>query len=209
VALALGFSVLAFSNFMPIIHFGLLSAMVMFFALIGDMFVTPILLSSTQLITLWDLLTLSVRREVIEGSPLFRHMHKIWIKKVILLGRLREKKAGETVMREGDHGESMCLLLSGTAEVFLADRQGHKIDLATLKPGDVFGEIALIDPGPRSANVKALEDLSYIELDMKGLRRIQRIYPRISSRLFMNVSDILGKRLSATNYMLSEWRLRT
>ncbi|MCD6296201.1 MAG: MMPL family transporter, partial [Deltaproteobacteria bacterium] len=99
IALALGFAVLALSNFVSIIHFGVLSALVMVVALLGDMLVTPILLSSTRLLTLWDMFSLHLRKEVIEQSEFFRDMRPWQIKKIVLLGRIREAKAGEHIFR--------------------------------------------------------------------------------------------------------------
>jgi len=99
----------------------------------------------------------------------------------------------------------MYLLLEGKAEVVTRDEKtGRDITLTELNPGDIFGEIALVEPGPRSADVRTLEAMRYLELDWNGLRRIQRIYPRIASRLFLNLSRILGVRLAHTNRLLFE-----
>ncbi len=202
-ALSMGFAVLAFAQFVPVMHFGLLSAGVMVVALIGDMFVTPILLSSTQLITLWDMVALKLHREVLERSSLFQDMRPWQVKKVVLLGRFQEKAAGELAVSQGEHGKSMYLLLSGSATVFGRDEStGREMEFARLAAGDVFGEIALVEPGPRSANVKAEEDVQYIEIDWDGLKRIRRVYPRIASRLFLNLSRIMGERLATTDKML-------
>ncbi len=203
VALALGFAVLGFSNFVPIISFGLLSAMVMIFAIIGDLFITPILLSSTQLMTLWDMIGLQLQKAVIQNAELFRELKPWQMKRIVLLGKVQTKDAGDLAIEQGEEGSSMYLLLEGTAEVVMRDiKTGKDILLTKLNPGDVFGEIALVEPGPRSADVRALEPINYLEIDWNGLKRIQRIYPRIASRLFLNLSRILGGRLVQTDKLL-------
>lgn len=203
VALCLGFVFLGFSNFVPVIYFGLLSAEVMIFALIGDLFITPILLSSTQLITLWDMLGLKLQSAVIKGSKFFEGLRPWQIKKVVLLGRLCETGAQKLAVKEGDEGNSMYLLLEGQAEVIGREaKTGKEVTFAQLNPGDIFGEIALVEPGPRSADVRSLQTIKYLEIDMEGLKRIQRIYPRIGGRLFLNLSRILGQRLVHTNELL-------
>ncbi len=203
VALTLGFVFLGFSNFVPVIYFGLLSAAVMIFAVIGDLLVTPILLSSTQLITLWDMMGLRLQEAVIRGSKFFEGLRPWQIKKVVLLGRLRETGAQELAVREGDKGASMYLLLEGQAEVIGREaKTGREIMFAQLNPGDIFGEIALVEPGPRSADVKAVQSIKYLEIDWEGLKRIQKIYPRIGGRLFLNLSRILGQRLVHTDKLL-------
>ncbi|MEA3428342.1 MAG: cyclic nucleotide-binding domain-containing protein, partial [Thermodesulfobacteriota bacterium] len=203
IALSLGFAVLGFSNFVPVISFGLLSSMVMIFAIIGDLFITPILLSSTQLMTLWDMIGLKLQEAVIRRAELFRDLRPRQIKRVVLLGKILTGEAGELAISQGEEGSSMYLLLEGSAEVATKDKKtGEEIILTRLKPGDVFGEIALVEPGPRSADVRALEPISYLEIDWNSLKRIQKIYPSIACRLFLNLSRILGGRLVQTDKLL-------
>jgi len=205
IALSLGFAILGFSNFVPVICFGLLSSMVMLFAIIGDLFITPILLSSTQLMTLWDMIGLKLQQSVIKGSELFRDLRPWQIKRIILLGKISTSEAGGLAISQGEEGSSMYLLLEGRAEVITKDKKtGKDVILSKLKPGEVFGEIALVEPGLRSADVRALEPINYLEIDWDGLKRIQKIYPRIASRLFLNLSRILGARLIQTDKLLLE-----
>ncbi|MDY7000769.1 MAG: MMPL family transporter [Thermodesulfobacteriota bacterium] len=204
VALALGFAVLGFSGFVPVIFFGLLSAMVMIFALIADMFITPILLASTQLITLADMLALRLRKEVLTASKLFMGLRPWQIKKVVLLGRMLERDEGEDLVVENEYGKSMFILLEGNANVIKKkERNGEDIVLAVFGPGDIFGEIALVDPGPRSATVRAEKPVRYIEIDWESLNRIQRIYPRLAGKLFLNLARILGHRLADADKLIS------
>ncbi|MCP3926726.1 MAG: MMPL family transporter [Desulfobacterales bacterium] len=204
IALSMGFAVVCFSSFVPIVYFGFLSACVMAFALLGDLFITPILLSSTQLITLWDMIGLRLRDEVIEQSNIFKNLKPRQIKRVILLGRVLEKKKGDYAIKYGDEGNSMFLILDGEAEVIVSDASGSKKTVATFKPGNIFGEIAMVNPGPRTADIKASKDLQYLEIDWKGMNRIKMIYPRIAVNLYHNLSIILGERLKATNKQLME-----
>jgi predicted RND superfamily exporter protein len=202
-ALGLGFLVVCFSSFVPVINFGALSAMVMLFAFLGDMFLTPILLSSTQLITLWDLVALSLNADVVHHSPLFKGMKKGQIKRIILLGDVREAAAGVRAVTAGEPGSSMFLLLEGTVKV---EAQGKEI--VQLSPGEIFGEIALVNPGPRSADVVALEPLKYIEISWQGLQNMQKRFPRLAGKVFLNLAAILGDRLVQTDKKLIEASLR-
>ncbi len=203
IALALAFGMLAISNFVPVIQFGLLSAGVMVIAIVSEMFITPILLSSTQLITLWDMIGLKLQKAVIEGSKFFEGLRHWQIKKVVLLGRMLEKEAGGLAVKQGELGKSMYLLLEGTAQVVGRDEKtGKEMVFAKLGPGDIFGEIALVEPGPRSADVRVLEPIKYLEIDWEGLKRIHRVYPRIGGRLFLNLSRILGQRLVHADKLL-------
>jgi serine/threonine-protein kinase len=66
-------------------------------------------------------------------------------------------KAGSTIISEGEKGETAFLIVSGTVEASVGEGKKSKV-LATLEPGEVFGEMCLIEPGPRSATVRALTD---------------------------------------------------
>src|SRR5260370_2008128 len=66
-------------------------------------------------------------------------------------------KAGDTIIREGDEGDTAFFIVDGSVEVSVG--QGAKArTVGTLKTGEVFGEMCLIEPGPRSATVKAVSD---------------------------------------------------
>ncbi|MCK5099047.1 MAG: MMPL family transporter, partial [Desulfobacteraceae bacterium] len=113
IALAMGFVVVCFSSFTPIVYFGFLSALVMFFALLADLLLTPILLSSTQLITIWDLVKLNLRKEVIHGSALFYKLRPWQMKRVVLLGKILETPKGDMAINYGEDGNTMFLVLEG------------------------------------------------------------------------------------------------
>ncbi len=199
IALALGFSVVCMSSFIPVINFGFLSALVMLFALLGDMFLTPILLSSTQLITLWDMVALSLNTDVVEKSPLFKGMKKGQVKKIVLLGDIHEAETGVKAVTAGEDGSSMFLLLEGSVDV-----QAEGKTIASLRPGDIFGEIALVNPGPRSADVVATEPLKYIEISWQSLQNMQKRFPRLAGKIFLNLAAVLGDRLVQTDKKLIE-----
>ncbi len=76
---------------------------------------------------------------------------------------------GETLFRAGDPGESLFLVRSGEVELYVRDNAGQKIILDITRPGDFFGEIALLDAGARTASAVALTDTELIELDRDDL----------------------------------------
>jgi CRP/FNR family transcriptional regulator, cyclic AMP receptor protein len=76
---------------------------------------------------------------------------------------------GATLFRAGEPGESLYLVRSGEVELFIQDNVGQKITLDTARPGAFFGEIALLDSGPRTATAVALADAELIELDRDDL----------------------------------------
>ncbi len=203
VALALGFAILNFSNFLPVVYFGLLSALVMLFALASDLLITPSVLTSTQLITLWDLIREQVSPEVLKRCPLFSGLRRWQVKRLILLGRLLEFGPGDVVIRQGEYGDSMFVLLQGNAEVWTKGEE-KKLLLAKLYEGDIFGEMALVNPGPRSADIVATSELKVLELSFKSLERIQLVSPRLASKVYLNLAKVLGVRLKSMDQLMVE-----
>jgi CRP/FNR family cyclic AMP-dependent transcriptional regulator len=84
---------------------------------------------------------------------------------------------GETLFRAGEPGESLYLVRAGEVEIFINDNVGQKITLGTCAPGDFFGEIALLDSGPRTATAVALVGSELIELDRDDLLLLFRRKP--------------------------------
>ena len=104
----------------------------------------------------------------------------------------------------GEDGNTMFLVLEGSAHVLTRDSNNKICVLDNIHPGDVFGEMALINPGPRTADIKAIEDMKCLEFDWKGMNRIRMLYPRIAVHLYRNIAKILGQRLKERTIELME-----
>ena len=85
---------------------------------------------------------------------LFADLSDAELEQIALLFKERHFAAGETVVKEGSDGAAFFLIDAGEANVTVAG-----VERASLKPGDHFGEIALIDEGTRSATITATSDL--------------------------------------------------
>lgn len=102
-----------------------------------------------------------------------------------IIPRLTEKyfPAGTTIIYRGDPGYSMFMILSGTVNVTLINDEKVEYVLTTQKPGDVFGEIALMTGEPRSANVKALTDVHLAELSQEVFLELVSAFPKLNENL--------------------------
>jgi len=203
VALFFGFGVLVFSNFNPNIQFGYLAALVMVYALLADLLLTPVLLSTTHLITLWDVIGAKLDKGITNVSPLFLGLKNIQARRVVSLGGLVNFKAGEQIIRQGQEGDEMYVILRGRARVTVDTPRGTR-ELQLLKQGDVFGEMALLQRTVRSANVTAVDDAELFKIDNKGLDRVSRRLPRIATIIYANISRILSERLRQQNIRIQD-----
>ena len=95
---------------------------------------------------------LKERLEFLSRVPIFRNIKEKHLKSIALSGEEMEYEAGKVIVKEGESGVGFYLILDGRAEV---KKRGEK--LAELCKGDYFGEIALLDGGPRTADVIAAE----------------------------------------------------
>jgi len=194
IALCMGFLVFLLSNFGPIYYFGLLAAWVMVWALLADLFLTPLLMSWTHLITIWNLVSFKLKKDITEVSPLFADLKHSEAKKVVLLGGLKTFSRGDYVIRQGEEGEDMFMIVSGKVRVTINTESGEK-EVAALSEGAVLGEMALVERTVRSANVIAEEETEVLRINEKSLDRIKRRFPRIAAQLFLNLSKVISSRL--------------
>jgi CRP/FNR family transcriptional regulator, cyclic AMP receptor protein len=95
--------------------------------------------------------------EAIRRSRLFRGVTETDIEAIAPMLRQRRYRAGETIFHEGDPGDAMHVIASGRAKISIESQQGEEAILATLGPGEVFGELVLLDDAPRSATAVAIE----------------------------------------------------
>jgi len=113
---------------------------------------------------------------------------------------MRHFAAGETIFLMGSPGGSMMAVLSGTVRISIPSQEGREIVLAVLLPGEVFGEIALLDGKERTADARAMTacDLAVLERRdvLEFLERQPNAWPR--------VVEVLCDRLRATDLQMAE-----
>jgi uncharacterized protein len=194
-ALALGFGVLIFSNFTIVAQFGALAAATMLFSIFANLLITPIIMARIRLVGLYQILAMSIDREVLDTSPLLQNMTDYQRRKAILISELHEFKKGDLLVEQDTVGRDMYLILSGEVEVIRKD-DGESRTLATLKPGQIFGEIGYIRETERTANVVATEDVSALRFDYERMQKDLKFFPNIVAKLNFNISYVLGKRLA-------------
>jgi len=106
--------------------------------------------------------------------------------------------AGQVLFHYGDPGDSLYVIRSGEVEVFFKDDTGERIVLETAKAGEVFGELSLLDGGPRTASVMATQDLEALRVDRAHLDHFLQRHPAAT----LDLLTAMGRRLRATSEKL-------
>ena len=106
---------------------------------------------------------------------------------------------GQDIVWQGDTGVGAFIIRSGKVDV-IQDRGGKETKLSTLGPGEVFGEMALLDEFPRSATVRAVEPTTALGIQRWHFRGILESHPQIALALL----PMLTRRIRNAEHMLPE-----
>ncbi|TJZ69021.1 Crp/Fnr family transcriptional regulator [Chitiniphilus eburneus] len=109
----------------------------------------------------------------------------------------RHLPKGSFLFREGDPAEAMYLQMEGRTRSFTSDNQGKEFVFQIGEPGDVYGEISMIDDEPRSWSVQVEDDSTFIMFSKQDFRTALETYPQLKDKLILNLSRIV-RRLSLT-----------
>ncbi len=106
--------------------------------------------------------------------------------------------AGEAIFKFGDPGDAMYVLKSGEVELTVKTKTGETMFLERPEAGDFFGEISLLDEGPRTANALAVRDVEALEIDRGDLDELFRLKPAAA----MDLLAATGRRMRQTTMLL-------
>ena len=99
-------------------------------------------------------------------------------------------RTGETILREGEEGDAMYVVLSGRVGL---SKVGERV--AEFHAGSHFGEVSLVERAPRSATATVLEDARLLRLKREHLYALVQREPELAVKLLWSFADTLGERL--------------
>ena len=111
-------------------------------------------------------------------------------------GRLQRRTyaAGEMIVRDGERGAECFIISKGEARASVRDLIDEEVDLATLVPGDTFGEVALVREGLRTASVRAHQDVEVWVLARAVFDELLQSHPRVAEEHPTAGGDSGGQR---------------
>jgi serine/threonine protein phosphatase PrpC/CRP-like cAMP-binding protein len=138
------------------------------------------------------------KREALAGMPLFSRLQERELLRIMEVAELLEYEPGEDVMREGDRGDQLFIVVEGLLQILRGDQL-----LSEVGPGEHFGEMALIRSMPRSATVRAIEKSELLAIRRADFFAILRKEYELAVKLLWQFLGVLADRLDQTSRDLS------
>lgn len=149
-------------------------------------------------------MSLTKEAQILARSPLFQDVDPAQLKLLALMAESRTFHEGEAIMQQGDEGGAAFVLLEGEADVLVSlDDQETKV--ATLKKNEIVGEMSLLSGSPRTATVRAVDQVRALRIDRDTLQKLLQEFPEMSLELL----KVLSLRLDRTNQELARARAGT
>lgn len=108
--------------------------------------------------------------------------------------------AGDVLFQHGDTGDALYVILQGMMEVSILSQNGRKLSMDLMGPGSVFGEIALFDPGERTATITATQPCRVLKVQNADVMRQVRRDPELA----VDLTRLAGQRMRWINMQLHE-----
>jgi CRP-like cAMP-binding protein len=131
--------------------------------------------------------------ELLKQSPLFEGLSDADIDELAQSTRIQDYKAGQTIVIEGRVGAAFFILVSGSVEVIKRRGQSDEAVLATLQAGDFFGELATMRHVPRSASVRALQDLTCLVIRRADFEAYISKFPHVVAKVESTLTSRFGE----------------
>lgn len=142
---------------------------------------------------------------LLKGVPLFSELSREELESISRVAVPRSYPKGVRVIHEGDHSDACYIVRSGDLRVTREHPDGRAIALATLGPGDMFGELAMLDGEARSASVEALTESELLALPGADVRRLLES----SSEITVKLVTALTRRLREANERIARQSFQT
>jgi len=130
--------------------------------------------------------------------PLFSGLNRGELDDLAALMRRHRYAAGETIFHEGDAGTALYIIEKGEVKIILGSAEGKEVVLSLLGPGDFFGDLALLDGEPRSADAMAMEAAELLILQRHDFLRFIAEQPQVA----INLMAVLSRRLRRVDQLV-------
>ena len=140
------------------------------------------------------------KRKLLESHPLFGRLEAEELDRVVTYMRVARHPRRTVLFRKGDPGANMMVVVRGRVKVCTHSEDGKELVLNLFSPGEVFGEIALLDGADRTADAVTLDDCELLVLERRDFIPFLRSHPDACLRLM----EVLCQKLRQTSQLLEE-----
>ena len=112
---------------------------------------------------------------------------------------------GQTVIREGEIGDYMLMIIDGEIDIFKKNLMGEPQHITTVTPGMTLGEMSMIDGEPRAATCVAANESTFGVLTRDSMVKIILEKPSVGAKILIKLVTLLSQRLRHTNAMLMQY----
>ncbi len=134
---------------------------------------------------------------VLESTPIFSGLNDLELKKIEIITHEREYVPGEIVFHENEPGAGLYIIRRGSIKLTKKSGAGEA-EVAVLKNGEFFGELALLDESPRSATATAGEKTQILGFFRPDFLNLLSTEPKLGAKVLLKLSQILAMRLRTT-----------
>jgi CRP-like cAMP-binding protein len=140
------------------------------------------------------------KQAILAAHPLFRGLAPSMLDRLASFAVVQTVKAGTVLFSKGDRGSSLYAVCSGTVRISTPSEQGKDAVFNLMFPGDIFGEIALLDGGERTADAVTVEDCQFMILERRDLLPLMREHPDVAFKMI----EVLCSRLRRTSEQVED-----
>jgi CRP/FNR family transcriptional regulator, cyclic AMP receptor protein len=141
--------------------------------------------------------------DFLRACPLFHELFDKEIEKIAKRATVHTFEEGDSIIKDGEEGDEIFVLLQGGAMVQKEAPNGI-IKIQPLNPGDVFGELVLLDIRTRSADIVATTESHILELKYGDIFELYKKEPKIFGLLILNLARLLASRLRNASETISK-----
>jgi CRP/FNR family transcriptional regulator, cyclic AMP receptor protein len=142
--------------------------------------------------------------EVLSKVPAFANLAPRELKEVAAIVHKREYRSGEPVFYQGDPGLGMYIVKDGEVSIVIQGKDANERELALFSDGDFFGELALLDESPRSANAVCKTECTLIGFFRPDLFELIEKNTTLGIKIVLKLAEIVAQRLRHTDKELSK-----
>ena len=143
-------------------------------------------------------------KEALQRCPLFSSFNEEELEALSQGSRRVNAAAAEVLFREGEPGDFLFAIVSGTVRIVSQTGPNREQTLAFCGPGECFGEMSLLDGAPRSATAIVCRPSTLIRIDRGNMESLRRRYPEAQTKFLANALQLTSTRLRSANTRLVE-----